>query len=69
MTRFFFDYATYGQSLYDYSGDEFRTTNAAVEYARAIAENLKYSLSNDWMGWWIEIRDVKGIKLSTVAVA
>lgn len=68
MTRFFFDYATNGQSLYDYRGDEFRTAKSATEYAVAIAENLKHSLSDDWIGWWIEVRNAEGVKLSSVPV-
>jgi hypothetical protein len=68
MMRFFFDYATQGQSLYDYRGDEFRNVDAAVEHAGAIAENLKHSLSKQWAGWWIEVRNAEGAKLSTVPV-
>jgi len=68
MTRFFFDYATQGQSLYDYRGDEFRNIDAAVEHAAAIAENLKFTLSGQWTGWWIEVRNAEGAKLSTVPV-
>jgi hypothetical protein len=68
MTRFFFDYATHGQSLYDYRGDYFRGAHAAIEYAGAVAESLKHSLSDDWSGWWIEVRSAEGLKLSTVPV-
>ena len=68
MTRFFFDYATQGQSLYDYRGEEFRNIDAAVEHAAVIAENLKFTLSGQWMGWWIEVRNAEGAKLSTVPV-
>jgi hypothetical protein len=68
MKRFFFDYATHGQSLYDYRGDEFRNVDAAVEHATVIAENLNCSLSRQWMGWWVEVRTAEGAKLSTVPV-
>lgn len=68
MTRFFFDYAARGKSLYDYRGDEFRSIHAAMEYAGAIAEDLKHSLSDEWMGWWIEVRNAEGAKILTLPV-
>jgi hypothetical protein len=68
MTRFFFDYATQGQSLYDYRGDEFRNLDAAMEHAAVIAENLKFSLNSHWTGWWVEVRNEEGAKLSSVPV-
>lgn len=54
MNRFFFDYATQGQSLYDHRGDEFRNLDAAVRHAAIIAENLQFTSNNRWTGWWIE---------------
>jgi hypothetical protein len=68
MTRFFFDYATQGQSLYDYRGDEFRTPQAAIEFAGAIVEGLKNSLDQKWTGWRIEIRNAEGVKLSSLPI-
>jgi hypothetical protein len=68
MMRFFFDYATEGQSLHDYRGDEFRNVDAAVEHAAVIAENLQFTLNGQWTGWWIEVRNAEGLKLSTVPV-
>jgi hypothetical protein len=68
MTRFFFDYATEGQSLHDYRGDEFRNVDAAVEHAAVMAENLMFTLNGQWKGWWIEVRTAEGSKLSTVPV-
>ena len=66
--RFFFDYRTSDQSLYDYSGDYFGTPQAAIEFAGAIAENLKHSLTEDWMGWAIEVRNAEGMKFSSIPV-
>ena len=68
MMRFFFDYATEGQSLHDYRGDEFRNIEAAVEHATTIAENLQFTLDGQWNGWWIEVRNAEGSKLSTVPI-
>lgn len=68
MTRYFFDYATQGESLYDYRGDEFRTVQAALEFAGAIVEDLKNSLDSKWTGWRIEIRNAQGVKFSSLPI-
>ena len=68
MMRFFFDYATKGQLLHDYRGDEFCDVDAAVEHAAVIAENLQFTLNGEWVGWWIEVRNAEGLKLSTVPI-
>ncbi len=68
MTRFFFDYATQGQSLYDYRGDEFRSPQAAIEFAGAIVEDLKNRLDHGWTGWRIEIRNAEGVKLLSLPI-
>jgi hypothetical protein len=61
--RFFFDYRTNDQSLFDYRGDEFKNPQEAIEFAEAIAQDLKNSLAGDWIGWWIEVRNAEGTKL------
>lgn len=66
--RFFFDYTTRDRSLYDYRGDEFRTAQAAIEFAAAIAEDLKHSLANEWLGWRVEVRNTEGVKLFSLPV-
>jgi hypothetical protein len=35
--RFFIDYTTTGQSLYDYQGDEFMSSKNAFDFAEATA--------------------------------
>ena len=50
MTRFFFDYTAKEQSLLDYGGHEFRSSQAAIEFAEAIAHDLKHSLTENWRG-------------------
>jgi hypothetical protein len=67
MPRFFFDYATEGESLRDYRGDEFRNLDAAVEHAAIMAETLLTS-NGQWSGWWIEVHTADGSKLTTVPV-
>jgi hypothetical protein len=66
--RFFFDYTTRDRALYDYRGDEFRSPQAAMEFAGAIAEKMKHSLANEWLGWRVEVRDSEGVTLLSVPV-
>jgi hypothetical protein len=68
MTRFFFDYMGRGQSLYDYRGHEFRSPQAALEFAGAIVEDLKNSIDQAWMGWCIEVRNAAGVRFSTLQI-
>jgi hypothetical protein len=63
MKRFFFDYRSADQSLYDYQGDEFGTSHAAIKFGEAIADNLKRSLGNEWIGWHVEVRNPEGKKI------
>ncbi len=66
--RFFFDCRTRDQSLYDCRGEEFRNHHTAAEFAEAMAEDLKYAFANDWIGWWIEVRNAEGVKFLSVSV-
>jgi hypothetical protein len=68
MKRFFFDYTTKDQSLYDYRGDEFVNTQSAIEFAQATAQILTHSLSGDWVGWSIEVRNAEGKKYFSLPV-
>jgi Domain of unknown function (DUF6894) len=68
LMRFFFDYSTNGRSLYDYRGDEFQSPQSAIEFAEATAQYLKHSLSIDWIGWWIEVRNADGMKFFSLPV-
>lgn len=58
--RFFFDYKTKDQSLHDYQGSEFLTPQSAIEFAKAIAQDLKHSLTGEWSNWSIEVRSPEG---------
>ena len=68
MTRFFFDYTANERSLLDYRGEEFRTGRAAIEFADAIAYNLTNSLSENWTGWSVEVRDAEGQIIHTLRI-
>jgi hypothetical protein len=66
--RFFFDYRTRDQAIYDYGGDYFQNLQSAIEFAAAIAEDLKNSLTENWNGWSIEVRNAEGMKLSSISI-
>lgn len=67
--RLFFDYATKDRSLYDYHGNEFRTSEGALDFAQAIAQDLRNSLSGEWDNWSIEVWTPEGKKLVSIPVA
>jgi len=66
--RYFFDYTSSGQSLYDYQGEEFRSAEDAYDFADATARLLRHTLDGDWSGWSVEVRDPKGCKCFSLAV-
>jgi len=66
--RFFFDYTKKSDSLLDYRGDEFRNPQSAIVFAQETAQYLKDSLTEDWLGWFVEVRNVEGLKLGSVSV-
>jgi len=68
MTRFFFDYTAKEQSLLDYGGHEFPSSGAAIDFAQAIAHDLKHSLTDNWRGWCVEVRNATGLRLQSVPV-
>ena len=68
MKRFYFDYRSKDKSLYDYKGDEFVNSQAAIEFAEATVQVLKHSLAGAWVGWSIEVRNAEGEKFFSLAV-
>jgi hypothetical protein len=60
MKRFFFDYTTKNQAMYDYRGDEFASPESAIEFAQATATILEHNLTGAWHGWSIEVRNAEG---------
>ena len=49
------------------SGDDFLTPQAAIEFAQATAQVLTNSLSGDWVGWSIEVRNAEGKRILFIA--
>ena len=68
MMRFFFDYTSNDRSLYDYRGEDFPTPGAAIDFAQTTAQVLTNSLSGDWVGWSIEVRNADGKKFLSLPV-
>jgi len=66
--RFYFDYTTKGESLYDYQGEELLSTEDAYDFAAATAQTLKNRLDGDWAGWSIDVRNAEGRKYFSIAV-
>jgi Domain of unknown function (DUF6894) len=68
MTRFFFDYTGNGEAVRDYHGNEFRSSEDAFEFAKAIAEDLTHRIADSWVGWAVEVRDAAGTRVFYVPV-
>lgn len=68
MKRFFFDYRTRGRSLLDYRGHEFHNPQGAIEFAQEIAHGLQHSLSENWIGWTVEVRDSEGERYCSLSI-
>jgi hypothetical protein len=66
--RYFFDYATNGESLLDYRGDEFHSSRGAMDFAETLAQLLTNKLANDWVGWSVEVRNVTGKRLFSIPI-
>ena len=66
--RFFFDYTKNDGSLLDYCVDVFRTPQSAIEFAHATVQHLRNSLTGDWLGWSVEVRDAEGVKFCSIPV-
>jgi hypothetical protein len=66
MTRYFFDLGDQHRCLYDFSGREFATLEAASELAHLMALDLE--LEREWIGWEVAVRDARGGKRFSVPV-
>lgn len=66
--RFFFDYTTEGQSIYDHHGEEFVNLCDAGSFAEATVQVLRNSLDGLWKGWKIEVRSAEGQKYFSFSV-
>lgn len=68
MRRFFFDYRTKDQSLFDYRGQEFHTLQGALEFAEAMVHDLTHSLTENWTGWHVDVSSADGQKYFSLPI-
>lgn len=66
--RFFFDYVTHGQVLYDYLGSDFLSPEHAFDFAQTTAQDLKNSGNGEWRDWSVEVRNAEGAKFFSLPV-
>jgi hypothetical protein len=66
--RFFFDYVTEGQVLYDYLGGDYLSPELAFDFAQATTLDLKNSGNGDWRGWSVEVRNAECQKFFSLPV-
>lgn len=66
--RFFIDYTAEGQSIYDYHGEEFLSSDDVLDFAQATAQSLQNHLGNRWKGWSVEVRSAEGKKIFSLPI-
>jgi hypothetical protein len=66
--RFFFDYVTQGEAIYDYVGGEFLSPHHAFDFAEATREDLKNSGNGDWRDWSVEVRNAEYTRFFSLPV-
>jgi len=66
--RFYFDYTTKSESLYDYQGEEFSSAADAYDFAAATAQTLTNKLNGDWSGWSVDVHNAEGRKYFSITV-
>lgn len=66
--RFFIDYKAEGESLYDYQGEEFLSSDDALDFAQSTVLALKNNLSGLWKGWSVEVRSAEGKKYFSLPI-
>lgn len=66
--RFFIDYTAEGQSIYDYQGEEFLSSNDVLDFAQATVQTLQNHLGGRWKGWTVEVRSPDGKKIFSLPI-
>ena len=52
----------------DYSGEDFRHHDAAIDFAKAIADDMTHRASRQWLGWSVEVLDEVGRQFISVPI-
>jgi hypothetical protein len=66
--RFFFDLKNEQHTVLDYSGEDFGHHKAAIDFAKAIADDMTHRASRQWLGWSIEVLDEIGRQLISLPI-
>jgi hypothetical protein len=66
--RFFFDLKSEQHTVLDYSGEDFRRHEAAIDFAKAIADDMTHRASRQWLGWSVEVLDEVGRQFISVPI-
>ena len=66
--RFFFDLKNEQHTVFDYSGEDFGHHKAAIDFAKAIADDMTYRVSHQWLGWSVEVLDEIGRQFISVPI-
>ena len=65
---YFFDRVGTDRSEYDYKGIIFQTPEMARQMAELIALDLGIDSDGSWLGWSVDVLDVRGKKFFSVPV-
>ncbi len=68
MARYFFDLIGHSRSIYDFHGRALSEPLKAHEQAQMLALNVEVEDDEDFVGGRIEVRDVKGGVVFSVAI-
>lgn len=66
--RFFFDFASKEKIIFDYLGLEFKSSHGAIDFAQEKLQLLKNSLTQEWVGWSIQVCSPEGRKLCILPI-
>jgi Domain of unknown function (DUF6894) len=68
VMRFFFDFTSEEKVIFDYLGLEFKSSHGAIDFAQEKLQLLKNSLTQEWVGWSIQVCSAEGAKLCTLPI-
>ena len=66
--RFFFDFTSKEKIIFDYLGLEFKSPHGAIDFAQEKLQLLKNSLTQEWVGWSIQVCSPEGRKLCILPI-
>jgi hypothetical protein len=66
--RFFFDFTSKEKVIFDYLGLEFKSSHGAIDFAQEKLQLLKNSLTQEWVGWSIQVCSPEGRKLCILPI-